>query len=137
MHRTLKAEAIRPPSANLQAQQTRFNRFRVEYNDDRPHEALGQDTPGSIYRPSPRALPRILPPLEYPKHFEVRRVSRNSGIRWKTHWVGVTQTLAGESVGLEAVDDGAWDVYFGPVKLGRMDERTLRIEDYPRRAVRR
>lgn len=137
MHRTLKAEAIRPPSANLQAQQTRFNRFRVEYNDDRPHEALGQDTPVSIYRPSPRALPRNLAPLEYPKHFEVRLVSRNSGIRWKTHWVGVTQTLAGEYVGLEEVDDGAWDVYFGPVKLGRMDERTLRIEDYPRRAVRR
>ena len=83
MHRTLKAEATRPPSGNLQAQQTRFNRFRAEYNDERPHEALGQETPASLYRPSRRALPRTLSPLEYPGHFEVRLVSRNSGIRWK------------------------------------------------------
>ena len=137
MHRTLKAEATRPPSGNLQAQQVRFNRFRHEYNDDRPHEALDQETPGSVYQPSPRALPQTLAPLEYPGHFEVRLVSRNSGIRWKKHWVCVTHTLAGEYVGLEEVDDGLWDVYFGPVKLGRMNERILRIEDHKGRIVRR
>jgi putative transposase len=137
MHRTLKAEATRPPSGNLRAQQVRFNRFRAEYNDERPHEALGQETPTSMYRPSPRALPRTLAPLEYPGHFEVRLVSRNSGIRWKKHWVCVTHTLAGEYVGLEEVDDGLWDVYFGPVKLGRMNERILRIEDHKGRTVRR
>jgi transposase InsO family protein len=54
MHRTLKAEATRPPSANLQAQQVRFNRFRQEYNHDRPHEALDQETPASQYQPSTR-----------------------------------------------------------------------------------
>ena len=107
------------------------------YNDERPHEALDQETPGSVYQPSPRELPRTLPPLDYPGHFEVRRVSRNSGIRWKKHWVCVTHTLAGEYVGLEEVDDGLWEVYFGPVKLGRMDERLLRIEDHKGRTVRR
>jgi len=50
LHRTLKAEATRPPSGNLPAQQVRFNRFRREYNDDRPHEALGQDTPSGAVR---------------------------------------------------------------------------------------
>lgn len=137
MHRTLKAEATRPPSGNLQAQQTRLNRFRAEYNDERPHEALNQETPASAYRPSPRELPRTLAPMEYPGHFEVRLVSRNSGIRWNHHWVCVTHTLAGEHVGLEEVDDGLWDVYFGPLKLGRMDERTLRIEDDKGRTVRK
>src|SRR6184192_3333805 len=137
MHRTLKAEATRPPSGNLRAQQVRFNRFRQEYNIERPHEALDQETPASLYDPSPRALPRTLAPMEYPGHFEVRLVSRNSGIRWKKHWVCVTHTLAGEYVGLEEVDDGFWDVYFGPVKLGRMNERILRIEDHKGRTVRR
>ena len=137
MHRTLKAEATRPPSANLQAQQVRFNRFRREYNHDRPHEALHQETPASCYHRSPRTLPRQLPPLEYPGHYEVRLVSRNSGIRWKKRWVCVTHTLAGEYVGLEEVGDGLWDVYFGPMKLGRMDERLLRIEDHKGRTVRR
>jgi len=137
MHRTLKAEATRPPSANLQAQQVRFNRFRQEYNDERPHEALDQETPASQYRPSTRELPRRLAPLEYPGHFEVRLVSRNSGIRWKKHWVCVTHTLAGDYVGLEEVDDGLWDVYFGPVRLGRLDERIRRIEDHKGRTVRK
>lgn len=137
MHRTLKAEATRPPSGNLQAQQTRFNRFRQEYNEERPHEALGQETPASLYRPSRRALPRRLAPLEYPGHFEVRLVSRNSGIRWQKHWVCVTHTLAGEYVGLEEVGHGLWDVYFGLLKLGRMNERILRIEDHKGRTVRK
>ena len=67
----------------------------------------------------------------------MRRVSENSGIRWKRTWVCVTHTLAAEYVGLEEVDDGLWDVYFGPVKLGRMDERLGRILDHHGRAVRR
>lgn len=137
MHRTLKAEATRPPSGTLRAQQVRFNRFRQEYNHDRPHEALDQETPAEHYRPSPRELPRRLPPLEYPGHFEVRLVSRNSGIRWKKRWVCVTHTLAGEYVGLEEVGDGLWDVYFGPLKLGRMDERRQQIEDHKGRFARK
>lgn len=137
MHRTLKAEATRPPSGNLQAQQTRFNRFRHEYNDERPHEALDQETPASCYVPSARHLPARLAPLEYPGHFERRLVSRNSGIRWNRNWVCVTHTLAGEYVGLEEVGDGLWDVYFGPLKLGRMDERILRITDHQGRTVRK
>ena len=137
LHRTLKAETTRPPRGNLNAQQIRFNQFRREYNEERPHEALGQNTPASAYKPSRRPLPRTLPPIEYPGHFEVRLVSRNSGIRWKCHWVCVTHTLAEQYVGLEEIDDGLWDVYFGPVKLGRMDERKLRIEDHKGRWVRK
>ena len=102
-----------------------------------PSASRGQETPASVYRPSRHELPRQLAPLEYPGHFEVRLVSRNSGIRWNTHWVCVTHTLAGEYVGLEEIDDGIWDVYFGPLKLGRMDERILRIEDHKGRTVRK
>ena len=137
MHRTLKAETTRPARGNLRAQQRRFNTFRKEFNEVRPHEALGQETPASIYRSSPRQLPPKLPPVEYPAHFEVRLVSRNCGIRWKGNRVCVTHTLEREYVGLEEVDDGIWDVYFGPVRLGRMDERTLRIEDYRGRLTRK
>ena len=137
MHRTLKRETTRPPKGSLAAQQVSFNRFRTEYNHERPHEALNQNTPASRYRPSPRVLPRTLPELEYPSHFEVRYVSANGGIRWKCAWVCVTHTLAGEHVALSEVGDGLWDVYFGPVLLGRMDERKLRIEDHRGRWTRR
>jgi hypothetical protein len=33
-----------------------------------------------------------------------------------------------ETVGLEEVDDGLWSVYFGPVLLGRYDERETSFE---------
>lgn len=129
MHRTLKAEATRPPAASLGSQQKRFNRFREEFNEERPHEALDQETPASVYRPSPREMPNKLPPLQYPDRFEVRYVSANGGIRWNNGWMNVSIVCAGEYVGLEEIDDGVWNVYFGPLKLGRLLERHRRIED--------
>jgi hypothetical protein len=70
-----------------------------------------------------------VPPLEYPAHWEVRRVSRNGGVRWYDAWVNVSHVLAEEYVGFEEVDAGVWDVAFGPLVLGRFDERTLQITD--------
>jgi transposase InsO family protein len=94
MHRTLKAEATRPAAADARAQQRVFDRFRREYNAELPHEALGQATPASCYAPSPRPYPRRLPAPEYPVHWEVRRVSRNGGVRWGVEWVNVSHVLA-------------------------------------------
>ena len=82
MHRTLKREATRPPKANLRAQQRHFNHFRRTFNSIRPHEALDDATPDSVYRSALRAYSDVLPPIEYPEHFEVRKVSTNGGIRW-------------------------------------------------------
>ena len=88
MHRTLKREATRPPKANLRAQQRHFNHFRRTFNSIRPHEALDDATPDSVYRSALRAYPDVLPPIEYPEHFEVRKVSTNGGIRWHSRWTG-------------------------------------------------
>lgn len=129
MHRTLKAKTARPPAATLRAQQRRFDEFRAEFNSIRPHEGLGLETPASCYSPSTRQLPRSLPRIEYPGHYEVRLVSANAGIRWKCVRVNVSTTLSGEHVGLEEVGDGLWDVYFGRLRLGRLDERKMQIED--------
>lgn len=129
MHRTLKAEATRPPAANSHSQQRTFNRFRQEFNNERPHEALALETPASRYQPSTRPYPTKLPPLEYPDHFETRYVSYNGGIRWKSAWVHVSITCAGQYLGLEAVDNQIWNVYFGPLRLGRLSEQHMRIED--------
>jgi putative transposase len=129
MHRILKAETTRPPGATLRAQQQKFNHFREEFNHERPHEALDMRTPAACYDPSFRKMPTQLPPLEYPDRFEVRYVSANGGIRWNHQWVNVSHVCVGEYVGLEEIDDGVWNVYFGPLKLGRLLERHMRIED--------
>ena len=95
------------------------------------------NTPAQLYQPSNRTMPDKLLPLEYPDRFEVRYVSANGGIRWKRQWVNVTSAIIGEYVGLEEIDDGLWDVYFGPLKLGRLLERHMRIEDHLGRLKRR
>jgi putative transposase len=129
MHRTLKAETTRPAAGSLAAQQRKFNVFREEFNHERPHEALDQETPAACYTSSPRVMPDRVPPLEYPDRFEVRYVSANGGIRWNTRWVNVSIVCVGEYVGLEEIADGIWNVYFGPLRLGRLHERRMRIED--------
>jgi transposase InsO family protein len=123
MHRTLKQATTRPPAGDLVRQQKRFDAFRLEFNTERPHEAIGMKRPAELYRPSPRLFPSVLPRIEYPGHFEVRRVSRNGGIRWRRGWLNVSHPLIDEYVGLEEVDDAIWDLYFGSMLLGRFDER--------------
>jgi transposase InsO family protein len=129
MHRTLKAETTRPPAHNCCGQQRKFDRFRHEFNAERPHEALDMQTPAQYYEPSAREMPNKIPPLEYPDRFEVRYVATNGGIRWNHHWLNVSIVCAGEYVGLEEIDDGVWNVFFGPLKLGRLLERHMKIED--------
>jgi putative transposase len=129
MHRTLKAETTRPPARPRRAQQLTCDRFRQAFNCQRPHEALDRRTPATCYAPSPRTMPHKLPPLEYPDRFEVRYVSANGGIRWHHQWVNVSHVCVGAYVGLEEIADGVWNVSFGPLKLGRLLERHMRIED--------
>ena len=118
MPRDLKAETTIPPAANRSAQQRRFNAFRADFNEVRPHAAHGQRPPASVYAPSHRPFPKKLQAPEYPAHFEVRKVSKNSGIRWSSTRFCVSHLLAGEYVGLEEVDNDVWAVSFGPVRLG-------------------
>jgi putative transposase len=129
MHKTLKDETTKPPAGNSRAQQRKLNTFRQEFNEVRPHEALDMHTPAQLHTVSLRRMPDKLLPMEYPDRFEVRLVSGNGGIRWRKQWVNVTSALIGEYVGLEPIDDGLWDVYFGVKKIGRLHERHMRIED--------
>ena len=123
MHRTLKAAATIPPQKTHKAQQRVFDGFRTEFNRIRPHEALDYRTPADLYETSLRPYPAQLPKLEYPSHAQVRLVSKNGGIRWKCEYVFISQSLGEEYVALEEVDDGVWSVYFGPMEIGRLNER--------------
>ena len=126
-HHVLKAETTRPPAATLRAQQRRFAAFRREYNQERPHEAHGQRPPASVYVGSDRPFPRRLLPVVYPGHYEVRRVASNGCLKWRGHLVYLTEVLRDEDVGWEETDTGIWTVSFGPVLLGRFDERLQRF----------
>lgn len=128
MHRTLKAETATPPQANMAAQQRAFDAFRDEYNEERPHEALGGSTPSQIYMPSMRDFPERLPEIEYEASWESRQVRPSGQMKWKGQSVYVSTALAGERIGLEPVEDGIWMTHFAKHPLGIFDERTGRIE---------
>lgn len=134
LHQTLKAETATPPASTLRAQQQRFDRFRREYNEERPHEALGQHPPAAVYTPSPRPYPERVREPEYPDDQLVRRVRHNGEIKWHGRLIFVSQCLAGEPVGLEEFDDDRWLVRFGPVALGWLDARRDRLHPPPSRA---
>lgn len=126
-HLTLAQETANPPAASFTAQQERFRQFQIEYNEHRPHEALGQVPPATIYDASPRPFPQRIEPTVYPDDMEVRRVRPSGQIKWRGKDVRVTYALKGEIIGLEPIDDGLWTVYYRFVKLGTFDERKMRI----------
>ena len=130
MHKTLKEATTRPPGRDMAQQQELFDSFRLEYNNERPHEGLGQQTPSSQYQASPRAMPQKLPELEYPSYYRVKRVSSSGLVYINNLCVYIGHLLNGERIGLEEVDDGAWDVFFGPIRLGIFNKRDAAKSSY-------
>lgn len=130
MHRTLKKSLGKAPAGNLQQQRRELEGFRRYYNEQRPHEGLNLKSPQACYCASTRSYPKRLPEIEYPSYFDRVKVQR-SGV---TYWGGLTiylgNLLAGEVVGIEAIGDGVWEVHFGPVRLGRFDERQAGARGY-------
>jgi putative transposase len=129
MHRTLKQEATIPPASSLRAQQRKFDDFREDFNQVRPHEAIGMKRPGEIYEPSNRRMPRRIDAYDYPSHYIVRRVSRAGTIRVFGNQFFVSNTLHEDNVGLEEVDDGVYDLFFCFYHIGRYELRTNKIHD--------
>jgi transposase InsO family protein len=128
MHLTLKQETTRPAAANALQQQERFDDFKEEFNKERPHEALDQQPPATIYVPSERRYPDEVPELEYPLHDLARAVGRTGFVQLNRVKFFLTQALAGQHVGLREVDDGKWLVSYVQLDLGHYDERTQRFE---------
>lgn len=124
MHLTVKIETLSPPAANRREQQDVFDAFRKEYNEVRPHEALAQRPPSSLWRPSERQYTEREPELYYPDGLAVRRVRSNGEIKWRGGLVYLSEALIGEPVGLKQETDRHWAVYFGPLKICLIDEVT-------------
>jgi len=128
MHRTLKRQAIKPVRRTCAAQQRNFDAFRHEYNTERPHETLHQETPGSQYTPSPRAYPSRLPALEYPGHFLVKKITTGGTFRFGRRLLYLANAMVDQHIGLEETDDGLWAIHFNTVLLATFDERDYIIQ---------
>jgi transposase InsO family protein len=124
MHRTLKRQAIKPVRASCAAQQRNFDAFQHEYNLERPHERLQQQTPASQYHSSPRAYPERLPALEYPGHYLVKKITTGGTFRFRSSkLLYLANAMVDQHIGLEATDDGIWAIHFNNILLATFDER--------------
>lgn len=135
MHRTLKQETAMPAAANRRAQQRAMDKFRAEYNQVRPHEALGMETPAAVYQVSARRFPTVLPQVEYPETMLVYTVQQKGHLRWKKHDVFVSEVLWGERIGLLPLDQHCYTVYFAQFPIARFDNRQAYLTPLPKAGV--
>lgn len=129
-HRTL-LEAMHPLSADRAEQERRFKLFTTQYNQDRPHEALGQTPPAQHYRPSPRSLPDRLAEPDYADEAAVRSVRSNGTIKWRGNFLFISEALVGERVAVVETELGDWQVNFFDYPVGVIDPRQNRLRRVP------
>lgn len=122
-HKTLKAETASPAKATLRHQQRAFDIFRGSYNEERPHEALGDKPPTTAYAASARRYPRRLVRfITAPWDHEVR-IDKAGFLSWNKKRVFISTALAHEDVALQYDgEDENWDVVFGPLSIGTLEE---------------
>jgi len=125
-HLTL-LEAMRPPSDDRAAQNQRFAAFAADYNEERPHEALGQQPPARIYLPLKREMPDRPPEPDYPAEAAVRKVRSNGEIKWRGDLVFISAALIGEAVAVEETETGDLQVRFFDAPLGVIDRKTSKL----------
>lgn len=121
MHLTLKEEGSFPLRLTLEEQQLKFHEFQDYYNFKRPHEALGQRTPGSVYQAHKREWTGRLQSPEYSREYKPIRVRAGGQIGWRGTDIFIGKTLENEYVGLKENEEGDWIVSYGPVILGRIN----------------
>jgi putative transposase len=121
MHSTLKQATLQPPERNPRRQQDAFDRFQKEFNQERPHEALGDRTPASCYAPSCRPMPPRMPELEYGDDTVVRRISQQGSLRMKGERTFISEIFAYEWIGLRALNERYFEVLYGPLTVGFLD----------------
>lgn len=127
MHLTLKKEATKPAGQNFLQQQEKFDHFIQEYNNERPHQALGMKYPTELYVPSVRRY-RGLSEVEYPLHDKTITVTQCGRICLRGKKINFSIVFAGQNVGIKEVDDSIWLVSFMNYDLGYFDEQTCKLE---------
>jgi hypothetical protein len=118
LHLTLLQDTASPPAGTWREQLERLRCFQHLYNEERPHQALGNETPAKHYAASPRRFDGVLREPDYGSDYAVRRVRHNGEIRWRGNTIYISGALIGEPVGLIENDSGDCTACYGPVALG-------------------
>jgi putative transposase len=111
-------------SGRIGRDQNAFDLWRHEYNNERPHEALGMKRPAEVYAPSPRPYEGTPDLLDY-GGMETRKVHSVCGtIGFQSELIRLSSALGGWNVGLAEQPDGLVEVWFASLLLGHIDPKT-------------
>ncbi len=120
MHRDMAREL---EGVDHEERQAALDTWRREFNEERPHQALGMKVPSEIYRPSERIWKGTPQQIEYPGMAK-RRVSEIGRMHYEGEKIFLTCALAGWDVGLKYREEGSLEVYFSQLLLGRLESET-------------
>lgn len=122
MHRDMAEDLEAAAALNPKAQQEACERWRNEFNNYRPHEALGMKRPAQVYRRSAVHYDRNKPiDVDYPARFRVFTVSRVGMIKMRKRNIFISHALRGQRVGLAYEGRNQYAVWFAAKKLGVLD----------------
>jgi putative transposase len=122
MHRDMADDLEAVAALSRKAQQDACDRWRNDFNNYRPHEALGMKRPGQVYRRSAVEYDRNKPiEIEYPARFRLYTVSSVGMIKMKKRYIFISQALRGQRVGLAYEGNQRYAVWFAARRLGVLD----------------
>lgn len=127
LNRTLFESTVIDPAYDHAGAQILFDQLCHMYNEERPHESLGQDRPVSRYRRAPREFPEREPVIEYEPHFETRIISGKGYLNWLGERVYFSEAFAGEPVGFERIDYSMWRVHYASFVIGHFSSADKRL----------
>jgi hypothetical protein len=121
MHRTLKLHTASPPHSTPQTQQLAFDKFLLEYNHERPHEALELRTPSMLYAPSATRMGVETDPA--PRFNGWTAIVYDNGCVRIPYGekILISPVLAGMQLEFVETSRTVCEVYYGPVLLGTID----------------
>ena len=125
-HRTLKAEALsRPPFEDIHQAARHLDHWRCVYNTERPHEALGLQTPIDRYAPSPRSYRASVAPFDYAPDDQLRRVTPGfARISFRNRLWRVPKAFSGKTLAVRpTATDGLYNIFFRTHRIADIDLR--------------
>lgn len=120
LHRDLCAEV---QGADYSQRQAALEQWRKEFNEERPHEALGMKRPSEVYSRSARRWEGTPEGLDY-EGLITRRVQKRGIIGFEDQKYFISTALAGWDVGLKRRSDATCEVYFAKLVVGHLELTT-------------
>ena len=134
MHLDMKKELEGQIDGDLRYHQKVFDEWREEFNNDRPHQALGNKTPGSLYTTSERKYDEEIDRIEYPRGYKNRMVNDRGWTNYKSKRIFIGTPFAGYNIGIKASKAVGYEVWFDNFLLGTIDAQTLEF-DFSKRDI--